>query len=122
MTIEQKTRLAAEIIEASCRIYAPKDTGNLSMNAIRCVYENGIWQVVIGGEIAPYAVFTNEPWINRKGTNPNENWIQDAIESIQEIIVDIFSGRYTEQEIQDFINDFNVIALDSIQNLRKGMI
>ena len=41
---------------------APKDTWNLALNSIRIVQEGGSYHVVVGGEIAPYAVYTNEPW------------------------------------------------------------
>lgn len=54
---------------------APYDTGNLAINSIRIV-DNAVY---IGGEIADYAIFTNEPWINRTGKNPNEGWVQAAI-------------------------------------------
>lgn len=54
---------------------APYDTGNLALNSIRIV-DNAVY---IGGEIADYAIFTNEPWINRPGKNPNEGWVQRAI-------------------------------------------
>lgn len=103
LSLEQKTQLAAQIVETACRIYAPKDTGNLSLNAIRSVYEGGVWQVVIGGEVAPYAIFTNEPWVNRGGKeNPNKEWIQKAIESVRPVIVNIFSGTYTIEQIQEY--------------------
>ena len=38
----------------------------------------------IGGEPAPYATYTNEPWISEKWNgkqNPNQGWIQNGISS-----------------------------------------
>lgn len=99
MTIDQKLETASQIIETACRIYAPKDTGNLSINAIRTVYENGTWQVVIGGEVAPYAIYTNEEWVNRGTENPNKHWIEDAIDSVRGTLINIFTDVYTPEEL-----------------------
>ena len=121
LTLEQKTQLAAHIVETACRIYAPKDTGNLSLNAIRSVYEDGMWQVVIGGEVAPYAIYTNEEWINRGGKqNPNEHWIEKAIESVKSVIVNIFSGTYTIEQIQAYQSYLDLMAEDTIFTRTRG--
>jgi hypothetical protein len=122
LSLEQKTQFVANIVETACRIYAPKDTGNLSLNAIRSVYENGVWQVVIGGEVAPYAVYTNEEWINRKGQNPNEHWIEKAIESVKSVIINIFSDVYSVEEIQEYQGKLNTIAEETLLNRNKGEI
>ena len=47
MDLLKKTEICALILETACRIYAPKDTGNLSINAIKSVYEDGVWQVFL---------------------------------------------------------------------------
>lgn len=121
LSLEQKTQLAAQIVETACRIYAPKDTGNLSLNAIRSVYEDGMWQVVIGGEVAPYAIYTNEEWINRGGKeNPNKHWIEDAIESVKSVIVNIFSGTYTIEQIQAYQSYLDLMAEDTIFTRTRG--
>ena len=122
LSLEQKTQFVANIVETACRIYAPKDTGNLSLNAIRSVYENGVWQVVIGGEVAPYAVYTNEEWINRAGKNPNEHWIEKAIESVKSVIINIFSDVYSVEEIQEYQGKLNTIAEETLLNRNKGEI
>lgn len=110
LTLEQKTQMASQILEFACKIYAPKKTGNLSINAIRSVYENGVWQVVIGGEVAPYAIFTNEEWVTRGTKNPNEHWVQKAIESVRGVLINIFSGKYTEEEIKNYQNNLSIMA------------
>jgi hypothetical protein len=121
LSLEQKTQLAAQIVETACRIYAPKDTGNLSLNAIRSVYEDGLWQVVIGGEVAPYAIYTNEEWINRGGReNPNKHWIEDAIESVKSVIVNIFSGTYTIEQIEAYQSYLDLMAEDTIFTRTRG--
>lgn len=122
LSIDQKTQFVAQIVETACRIYAPKDTGNLSLNAIRSVYENNVWQVVIGGEVAPYAIYTNEEWINRQGKNPNEHWIEKAIESVKSVIVNIFSDVYTVEEIEEYQGTLSTLADETILNRTKGEI
>lgn len=125
MDILQKTELAARIIETACVIYAPKDTGNLSLNAIKSVYEDGVWQVVIGGEIAPYAVYTNEPWLSGKwkgAVNPNQGWVERAIESVRMSIIGVFQDKYTIEEIQKYQNKLNVLATNVARARTRGVI
>lgn len=125
MDLLKKTEICALILETTCRIYAPKDTGNLAINAIKSVYEDGVWQVVIGGELAPYAVYTNEPWISphwKGATNPNENWIQKAIESVRTVIVGIFQGIYIEEEISKYQQQLDLLLIETIIYREKGVI
>lgn len=52
-------------------------TGNLAFNALRIKIVDDTVDIYIDENIAPYAVYTNEPWTsprwNRK-SNPNEGW------------------------------------------------
>lgn len=125
MDLLKKTEICALILETACRIYAPKDTGNLSINAIKSVYEDGVWQVVIGGELAPYAVYTNDPWVSphwKGATNPNENWIQNAIEAVRPAIIGIFEGTYTEEEIVQYQEQLDLLLIQTIIYREKGVI
>lgn len=79
---------------------APKDKWNLALNSIRIVQENGEWYVAIGGEIAPYAVYTNERW--NRGINPNENWIEKSIEEAMPMIRRIMSDAISTAEINEW--------------------
>jgi hypothetical protein len=91
---------AAEVLKSALVANAPKDTWNLALNSIRVVQENGSWYVLIGGEIAPYAEYTNEAW--KKGTNPNEGWIERSIEEVLPVITQIMSGALSEAEIDEW--------------------
>lgn len=82
---------------------APKDTWNLALNSIRIVQEGGSYHVVVGGEIAPYAVYTNEPWL--RGKNPNEGWIERTIEECLPIIRQIMSGALTKTEVEEWMRN-----------------
>lgn len=96
----QKQYLACQVLHGALVANAPKDTWNMALNSIRLVQEAGEWYVLVGGEIAPYAIYTNEPW--SRGRNPNEGWIELTIERCIPIIERIMSGAITEPEIEEW--------------------
>lgn len=52
-------------------------TGNLALNALRYRIVGNIVDIYIDESVAPYVVYTNEPWTAKrwKGKpNPNEGW------------------------------------------------
>ena len=100
LTVNQRCKLAADYLCTLFKVTAPKRTLNLAINGINVVSEGERYAVVIGGEIAPYVVYTNEPWVNRPSKNPNENWIQNTIYSALPMLKIIFSGSYTTQEVR----------------------
>lgn len=98
-----------DLIYEACRVLkqvlqarAPYDTGNLAMNSIRIDRNRGC--VLIGGaEVAPYAPVTNEPWTSDKwqgAQNPNEGWVQKAIEEALPIIQRVLSGKASEDDVR----------------------
>ena len=93
---------ACRILKQVLQARAPYDTGNLAMNSIRIDRNRGC--VLIGGEeIAPYAPITNEPWIADKWQgkqNPNEGWVQKAIEEALPIIQRVLSGKATDEDVR----------------------
>lgn len=92
---------ACRILQSVLQARAPYDTGNLAMNSIRIDQNRGC--VIIGGEdIAPYAPFTNEPWVSPQwhgAKNPNEGWIQRAIQEALPLIQRVLSGRATDEDV-----------------------
>lgn len=113
-----------DIIYEACRILktvlqarAPYDTGNLAMNSIRIDRARG--RVIIGGETAEYAPYTNEPWISEKWKgkrNPNEGWIQRAIEEALPIIQKVLSGKASEKDVQNALRYYKGIRAERRQN------
>lgn len=97
--IKEACRILKQVLQAR----APYDTGNLALNSIRIVGN----KVVVGGEIAPYAPFTNEPW--NKGKNPNENWIQRAIKEALPIIQRVLSGRASDEDVRAAMKNYHSI-------------
>lgn len=61
--------------------FVPYDTGNLKFNAIK-----GMWitptdyRIYVDETVAPYVYFTQEKW--SKGINPNQGWIEKAVNYI----------------------------------------
>ena len=83
------------IIKETC----PIDTGNLRYNAIKFKFINSrkieIW---VNEDIAPYMVYTNEPWLSSKwkgATNPNESWWQNAVYKCVELIQSRYKANVT---------------------------
>jgi hypothetical protein len=119
--LEDRLRFAADYLYRVLKLLAPKDTGNLSANAIRIVQvAPNEWNIIIGGELAPYALYTNEPWISArwgKKVNPNEGWIQRAISLAYPMIQTIMSGSISEDDLmytlrsQDIDYDLQLVKL-----------
>lgn len=72
---------------------SPIDTGNLRYNAIKYRIEGDRFIIYVDEKIAPYMVFTNEPWINRRGTNPNEGWWDYTIEEVLRLMAIFLKGE-----------------------------
>jgi hypothetical protein len=90
-------RIAYEL-QRYLRRKAPYDTGNLHNSIEPVQVSNNEWQVTIGGEPAPYAVYTNEPWISPrwKGKqNPNEGWIDRALDDFVISLASRLGGHIT---------------------------
>jgi hypothetical protein len=100
-------KVAAEFLKSCLQAYAPYDTGNLALNSIRILYDtNGDVFVAIGGEIAPYAVYTNEKWVSDKWngkSNPNENWIENAIDEALPLIKDYLLREMSQKDFDQYL-------------------
>ncbi len=104
LDLQSRHTIAAEYLCNLLKLMAPKDTGNLSANAIRLSQVGpNEWDIIIGGELAPYAIYTNEPWIDKRWgdkKNPNEGWIQNTIELAKPMIQTIMSGAVSAKDIE----------------------
>lgn len=94
--VQEILKVLSETIRAQC----PYDTGALSQS-IDTYYSGNTAQVVIGNDLVDYARITNESW--NKGKNPNEGWVQRAIESCVPIIQAILSGDTSQDEIDKYV-------------------
>lgn len=100
--LEKIVYQALDYIKKVC----PVDTGNMRQNIKVIKSSKNEWQIRIGGDVVPYAVYTNEKWVSPrwKGRkNPNEKWIDDAVGQIAQITAKNLRGDLTfnEKEVED---------------------
>ena len=80
------------------RSVCPYDTGNMSETIRLEIVSPDECRVIIGGEPAPYAVYTNEPWIADKWhgkKNPNQGWIDDAVKVFASTLAPRLKGEFS---------------------------
>lgn len=83
--------------ESILRARAPYKTGNLRYNAIKLeMIDSHTCRLYVDESIAPYMPYTNEPWVNRPGNNPNEGWFDKAAEEIAQHIARRLKGDIIE--------------------------
>lgn len=121
-------REALNILKLVLQARAPYDTGNLAINSIRIVGN----AVYIGGEIADYAIYTNEPWVSSKwngAKNPNEGWVQAAIHEAVPVIQMALNGKATIEDIEnakqyyaDVIEERKRELIEKLKELRDAII
>lgn len=97
----------AEFAEIAVRFFqmfqmvVPIDTGNMRYNATQFNTGGmGQYEIIVNGDIAPYAVYTNEPWTSPKWNgkqNPNEGWIDDTVETIAEFLAFTLGGELIKE-------------------------
>lgn len=91
-------------------LHIPWDTGNLATNALRYYIEGNEFIIEVNEEIAPYMVYTNEPWEekdirmgnfkkgetvvrHRTWKNPNEGWWQRWVEDFMALLAEKVQGE-----------------------------
>jgi hypothetical protein len=123
MTINEKLEQACKYLQQVLKVFAPKDTGNLSLNAIRIVQvAPSKYQIIIGGEIAPYAVYTNQEWVAQRWAgkvNPNQGWVNRAIDNAKPVLMSILSGAITLDEIDSAILEQKGILQSQLNELAE---
>jgi len=125
-TIAERTEAAIDVVVLLLKIRCPKDTGNLSLFGIRKAFNPVTmqWEIVIGAELAPYAPFTNEPWISPRWhgkPNPNEAWIQNTIINNEELIRSMFMDM-DMQEINVEQDAYQQVLDKQFEDLAKGVL
>ena len=89
--------------EQLIRQKAPRDTGNLALNAVRVVnLGNGVWEIYVDEKIAPYMKYTEENWGKFRPPlagkkNPNEGWFDKVSAEIAQCFADQLKVRVEKQ-------------------------
>lgn len=86
------------------KMYVPYDTGNLANDALRYVWEGTTFHMYVNEDIAPYMVFTNEPWLSEYWhgkKNPNEGWWGVACEWFFQYVSLHLKGKLTKRGEQE---------------------
>ncbi len=81
MRFDELSRVAMQC-QKWMKSICPVDTGNMRLNITAIQISSDVWKITIGGDPAPYAVYTNEKWISDKwngARNPNEKWIDKGV-------------------------------------------
>ena len=72
-------------------------TGNMRYNATTIKrITPGVIEIKVDAKIAPYVVYTNEPWISPKwkgAKNPNEKWFERAVEIYARSLAHALRGK-----------------------------
>lgn len=114
MSNERLFAACIEVIEELRQaVFIPWDTGNMATNALRYRIEGNVFHIFMDEKIAPYVVYTNEPWTSarRHGkTNPNEGWWN--------VFAEIFARRLALKLQGELYDDF---AFTNITNDRTGV-
>lgn len=96
----EKINNVLNVLKSTLVAMCPYDTGNLSAS-IDIYDRDTAPKIIIGNDTVDYAIYTNEKW--SKGRNPNEGWVQRAIEACRPLIQAIFGGTISQAEIDEYI-------------------
>lgn len=107
MEVKERFLAACEYLREFLILRTPVDTGNLAHRGIHMIFINKHHaRIIIGGEAAPYAIFTNSPWTSPKWngkTNPNQGWVEDAVKDATGIVKQILGGNITQEEYEELL-------------------
>jgi hypothetical protein len=114
MKLQDRMFLASQYLQRTLQMYAPIDTGNLMLHGILPaeMLNPFVYEVIIGGGVVNYAVITNEMWEGR--TNPNQGWVERAIEYALPMIKQIVFGQIS-------IEDVNELLLSKAQDVQNKL-
>ena len=95
--------IAQILCEKTFKPLVPYDTGNMATLATKVekVAENQV-RIYVDAAIAPYVVYTNEPWISPKWRgkeNPNEKWFERAVEMVAQELTAMLGGTLSTEEV-----------------------
>lgn len=88
------TELVVDVVVQGLKSRSPIRTGNLRFNSIkRKTFSENDVHIYVNQKIAPYMVYTNEPWISPRWhgkKNPNEGWFDATAQMVAMDILKAF--------------------------------
>lgn len=117
--IEDLAALAQKHLRSVC----PERWGNLkgSISVPEILGEDAAF-IKIGGDLAPYAVYTNEKWVAPRWhgkVNPNEHWIDKAVKEIAIDFSAMLGGELNFSEEEEKNRYDNTNYWDSLEGQAK---
>ena len=114
--------MAGNILYVVVKSFCPVRTGNLVTNGITMKSDGS--EIYIGGDLAPYAIYTNENWNMfapplQGHTNPHERWIDKAIAEAVPLIKSALSGNITEEEYNNILKKYNKQVQNTMNSIAE---
>ena len=97
--VVERLRKTAFIPNPRTRYKPGGSTGNMAFNALRYRVEGDRFIVYIDEGIAPYFVYTNEPWTSPVWggkKNPNEGWADLFAKEFERLLAEELKGEITD--------------------------
>jgi len=115
-------KMAGDILYVVIKSFCPVRTGNLVSNGITMKSDGS--EIYIGGDLAPYAIYTNENWNMfapplQGHTNPHEGWIDKAITEAIPLIKSALSGDISTEEYNDILKKYNKQVQDTMNRVAE---
>jgi len=95
--IEQLLQAQTHKIKWIIQAKTPVDSGMLQRDVVCAMVGDGHLQCTVGGSTY-YMPYTEEKWINRPGTNPNEGWFASVVDEVATHLTNELGGDLTRPE------------------------
>ena len=114
--------MAGNILYVVVKSFCPVRTGNLVTNGITMKSDGS--EIYIGGDLAPYAIYTNENWNMfapplQGHINPHERWIDKAITEAVPLIKSALSGGISEEEYNNILKKYNKQVQNTMNSIAE---
>ena len=118
----ERYRMACNYLVSMLKLESPFEWGNLSqsISIVESVSSAYHIEIIIGGGRVEYAPATNEAWESPKWkgkVNPNQGWIERAIEKSLIVMRQLMSGVIQLEEVQALINNNELAYLQSMNRV-----
>ena len=101
ISLDDRVNLAAQTLMMALKLDAPKDTWNLTYNGIALVQVSPqFYKIVIGGENAPYAIYTDK----REGIRCY-HWVENCCATNTANLTQILGGKLSKDDVLKYTEE-----------------